>query len=419
MRIVLVYPGMGVLGFDQREMGSGESHWIQHGLASIGAYLKSQGHEVNLVDMRVCVSWEDAIFRIGEYHPEVIGVSCSCLDYKYVKDLMVLLRSKIESVITVVGGILPSIDTKEASTMLADYIITGEGEITFGKLVNNGIMRHESPVVIPGERPDLDSLPFADRELFEYSRELCFGMANETPPIVTMIAGRGCCFGCLYCQPAESAVFGGKFRMRSPENVIEELKQLREKYHFNSITWWDDTFTINPKWINRFCDLYERNGFKASMLACCRADIICNNKQMIERLASVGMKCFIIGFESGSQRLLDFISKGTTVDQNFQAAKICRKYGIEIMGTFMMGLPTETQDESLDTARMLREINPEYPMVFYFTPIPGTKLYEYCKENRLILREDRFDIERTSQYDPKIKGVDYAFIEAIRNGEIT
>ncbi len=421
MKVVLVYPGMGVLGFDQREMRSGESHWIQHGLASIGAYLKTQGHEVNLVDMRICVSWDDAISKISEHDPEVIGVSCSCLDYKYVRDLLRLLRSRMEGVVTVVGGILPSIDTEEAKTMMADYIITGEGEITFGKLVhsNNGIMRHEFPVVIPGERPLLDALPFVDREIFEYSRELCFGMANQTPPIITMIAGRGCPYRCEYCQPAESAVFGGKFRMRSPENVVEELRQLRDRYHFNSITWWDDTFTINPKWIDRFCDLYEGNGFKASMLACCRADIICNNEPMIERLASVGMKCFIIGFESGVQRLLDFIQKGTTVEQNFKAAKICRKYGIEIMGTFMLGLPTETQDESLETARMLREIQPEYPMVFYFTPIPGTKLYDYCEKNHLILREDKFDIERTSQYDPKIRGVDYGFIEAIRNGEVS
>jgi len=195
---------------------------------------------------------------------------------------------------------------------------------------------------------------------------------------------------------------------------MEELKELHDTYAFHSITFWDDTFTVNPDWINDFCKEYKKEGFAATIAANSRADIICDNEEMIEELANIGLDWLAIGFESGSQRILDFLDKGTTVEQNLEAARICRKYGIKIFATFMLGLPAETQKEQLQTVNMIRDIAPEHPSLFYFTPIPGTNIYQYCLDNDLILRDDPFDIDRTGNYKPKIKGIDYSYLDKLK-----
>jgi anaerobic magnesium-protoporphyrin IX monomethyl ester cyclase len=205
--------------------------------------------------------------------------------------------------------------------------------------------------------------------------------------------------------------------MRSPENVITELHSLKEKYDFRSITFWDDTFTLNRKWVMRFCDLYESEGFTEPIVAASRADIICRNEGMVERLASIGLDWLQVGLESGSQRILDFIKKDTTVEQNLQAAKICRKHGIKMFATYMYGLPTETRRDSLATAMMIDEIQPEHGSPFYFRPIPGTDIYDYCEANNLILEEAKnASIARTGMFTPTIRGVDYDYIGALMGG---
>ena len=138
---------------------------------------------------------------------------------------------------------------------------------------------------------------------------------------------------------------------------------------------------------------------------------------MVERLAEVGVDWLVIGMETGSQRLLDLIQKGTTVEQNIRAGKICRKHGIKVFGTFMYGLPTETKKESDATARLIQQITPELASPFWFIPIKGTKLYDYCVERDLILDETKErTIERTGRFIPTIKGVDYDHLTNLIQG---
>ena len=147
-------------------------------------------------------------------------------------------------------------------------------------------------------------------------------------------------------------------------------------------------------------------------------DIIVNNPEMVKRLAAVGLDWFVIGLESGSQRLLDLIHKGTTVEQNVEAIRICRQNGIKVFGTFMLGLPTETREESKQTADFINWTMPEIASPFWFTPIPGTGLYDYCVENGLLLNENPdVSIARTGVFMPRIKGVDYDYLRQIMEGK--
>jgi anaerobic magnesium-protoporphyrin IX monomethyl ester cyclase len=229
---------------------------------------------------------------------------------------------------------------------------------------------------------------------------------------VTLIAGRGCIYNCSYCQPAERLIFGKGLRRRSPENVIAELEILRDTYAFNSMMIHDDCLTEDAQWVMRFCRLYKEKGFTQPFVCQSRPDIICNNEAMVKELQGAGLSLCIIGFESGSDRILKFLRKGTTVSQNLKAAKICRAYGIKIWANYMLGLPTETKQEQIATYRMLKKISPYHCSPAYYTPHPGSDLFTYGLNHNLHLNQDHYSYRR-NKYEPKIKGVDYVFLEKI------
>jgi anaerobic magnesium-protoporphyrin IX monomethyl ester cyclase len=419
MKVVLVYVGVGVAGFNpDRPPGDREGSWIGHGIASISASLKNAGFDTELIDLRHLCGWDGFAELISKKPADVYGLSISPVDGEFAVPMAKMIKHFHPDCKIVVGGIHPTIFPLRYNVDEIDVVVTGEGEITLVEIV--GAFSKKLPVAkkVQGKKPELDKLPWVDREAFYYHREMeCMFAPDQKTPSITMISGRGCPFKCTYCQPAENAIFGHPFRMRSPENVIEELKVLRDKYHFKSITFWDDTFTLSKRWLDRFCDLYESNKFKATIAACSRADIICRNEEMVARLASIGLDWFVIGLESGSDRILNLIKKGVTVEQNLKASEICRKYGIKIFGTYMLGLPTETNDEALATMEMIDKINPEHPSPFFFTPIKGTDIYMLCEDYDLILDKTRNEnISRTGVFESTIKDVDYDYLNYLLQG---
>jgi anaerobic magnesium-protoporphyrin IX monomethyl ester cyclase len=216
-------------------------------------------------------------------------------------------------------------------------------------------------------------------------------------------------YNCSYCQPAERHIFGREVRRRSVANVIGELRQLRDQFHFASFMFHDDCLTEDRDWVIAFCQAYMAEGFTQPFFCQSRADIIVKNEDMVALMAKAGLKGYFIGFESGSDRVLRFIRKGTKRAQNIQAGKVCRKYGIAIWANYMLGLPTETQDEVRETISMLQEIDPDYYSPAFYTPHPGSDLYDYCVEHGLSLIVDH-DSYRRNPDEAKIKGVDYTWL---------
>lgn len=414
MKVTFIYCAVGVAGFNpDREPGDREGSWIGHGIASVAAATKAAGHEVKLIDLRQLSGFDALLDEIRKNPAEVYGLSVAPVDYYSALKVLFDIKSIQPEAKVIIGGIHPSIFPEKYDFEVLDTVVIGEGEITFPLLLED---INNLPKKITGQKPYLDDLPWVDRELFNYKLEMdCNFAPDQELPSITMLAGRGCAYKCTYCQPAENAVFGKPYRMRSVYNVVRELQYLHEKYNYKSITFWDDTFTFNRNWINQFCDEYALSGIDASIAACSRADIICNNESMIANLASIGVDWLVIGMESGSQRLLDLIKKGTTVKQNLKAAEICHKYGVKIFATYMYGLPTETPEESTMTAQMIKDVDPEFPSPFWFMPIEGTEIYKYCQDNKLILNDNE-TIERTGVFVPRIKNVDYNHITSLMTG---
>jgi radical SAM superfamily enzyme YgiQ (UPF0313 family) len=130
---------------------------------------------------------------------------------------------------------------------------------------------------------------------------------------------------------------------------------------------------------------------------------------MVKLMADAGCKGYFIGFESGNDRVLHFLRKGTTRKVNLEAARICKKYGIKIWANYMLGIPTETKEEVKDTISMLKEIDPDYYSPAFYTPHPGSDLYEYCLENNLSLITSH-DQYRRNPTETKIRGLDDHFL---------
>jgi anaerobic magnesium-protoporphyrin IX monomethyl ester cyclase len=419
VRTTLVYPGITGKGFDSLGQGM-DSGWISHGLAMLAACAKAQGFEVDLLDLRALRGWDHYREELVARQPDIIGVSMMSVDYDPAVECLHTARQVLPSAVTVVGGPHPTLmldELKEQPTI--DHIFLGEAEITFPQFLARHQRGDESERVIPPIRPDLDALPFADHEFFlEEWRKWGYDLDSPEapfvpelpPPFVTIITARGCLYNCSYCQPAERIIFGRKVRQRSVPNVIAELQELQDRYRFNSFMFHDDCLTEDREWVIEFCQAYRAAGFTQRFFCQSRADIIVKNEDMVKMMVQAGLRGYLIGFESGSDRVLRFIRKGTKRWQNVEAARICKKYGIAIWANYMLGLPTETKEEIMETIHMLKQIDPDYYSPAFYTPHPGSNLYDYVMEHDLSLIRSH-DSYRRNPDEPKIKGVDYEWLQ--------
>jgi radical SAM superfamily enzyme YgiQ (UPF0313 family) len=347
------------------------------------------------------------------------------VDYNPTRRALEIVKQVKPQTVTIVGGPHVTLALSDSLRMPnVDYLVTHEAEVTFPKILH-AIEKGQPPEakVIRGETPDLDAIPFADRDLFldEWrkwgydldSPEVPF--VNELPgPFLTIIAGRGCVYNCSFCKPGEDLIFGKGVRRRSVENVIQELKELQDRYRFASFMFHDDCLTEDRRWVAEFTRRYQEEGFTQPFFCQSRADIIARHPDMVEMMANAGLRGYFVGFESGNARVLNFLRKGTTPARNREAARVCRQFGLAIWANYMLGIPTETKEEVMDTVNMIREIDPDYYSPSFFTPHPGTDLYDYCLEHDLSLITD-YDSYRRNPTEPKIKGQDYEFLKWARD----
>jgi len=409
MKVSLVHTGISRCGFNSYGT-SQEASWMSHGLSVLSASVKQTGYYVNLIDLRRLTGWHAFGNELKRLNPEVVGFTMMTVDYDIVKTGISICRKALPEVKIVVGGPHPSIlpdDVVEIKDV--DYIIQNEGEISFPLLLNRISNGKEFPRLFQGIPPDLDKIPYADRSLYPEPETPYY--KTFQPRFVTLIAGRGCIYNCSFCQPAERIMFGRKVRRRSVDNVIGELKELQGTIGFNSFMLHDDCFTEDEEYVHEFCDKYIAGGFKQTFVLQSRADLICNKTDMMKHLRDAGVRMMSIGFESGNDRILEkILRKGVTVEQNYRAAEICRELGILIDANYMLGMPTETEEEMMDTVRMINKINPEIRSVAFYSPHPGTDLYQYCLDHDLLLSTDYAQFRR-NPYGKKIKGIDYKVVK--------
>lgn len=403
MQVLLIYPGL-VDGFGSYKSGC---DWFNHGVGMLSAVLKKQGHQVRYLDCRQCRDWAEVRERLAAAPFEVVLLSVATVDFDAARTIAAMIREFAPEVKIIAGGPHPTLATDEMTSLPEfDCIFTHEGEVTLPQLLTD---LPRLPRLVRGAMPeDLDALPFVDRAL---------SPSGETPalwglplPFFTITASRGCPYLCTFCQPAERNVFGNRVRKRSVANLLDELEILARERGMRSFMIHDDCFTQFPGWVEEFCREKRARGLHQPFVCQTRSDIVCQRPEMMTRLAEAGLKWVLIGFESGSDRVLSFIKKGATVAQNVEAANICRRLGIKVFANYMFGLPTETAAEMEQTVAMIQQIRPDLYAPAIFTPAPGSELYEYCMSHELSLIDSSSGYRRNCASGPKIRGVDYVLV---------
>jgi len=408
--------------------------FIRLGLAYLASALKERGHQVYLLDLRTLSGWtefEEEAERIG---PDIVGISIHSIEMTIATEAARRLKRLLPDKPIVAGGIHPTMFPQEClQTGVFDYVIRGEGEISFPQLVENP---GNFPRIFWGETPNLDEIPYPLREIWKDYRVRIwrepYGIKGFrfALPLAEMINTRGCPFRCTFCcGPGEQQLYtrlapSGKrvpyIRGRSVENVIKEIKLLRERYGIRSIMFHDDQFIMKRSWVERFVQCLHEEGLVKEGLewvTSTKADIICRHEDLIEKMAQAGLKLLIIGFESFSPRILRWFNKTATVEDNFLAAKICKKNGIKIWANYILGVPTEEgwrMEDDLMTVDGVLRIEPVHYSPSFYSPTPGSPLYSWYRDKGLILSErTTTELSERGPFTPKVKGVDYDFLRAI------
>ena len=313
---------------------------------------------------------------------------------------------------------------------LVDHVVRGEGEITLPRLVRDpGAFGR----VVWGEPPDLDRIPFEDRALYpDYEARTRFPIWDLPTPIVDLLTKRGCPWKCRFCcGPGEQNLYTRPtsrdpekrlptFQHRSVANVIAELEELYERYRFRGVIFHDDQFVIRREWVNELCEALHEHGFVERGIrwwAASRADVICRHPDLIARMRGAGLQIISIGFEAFTDRMLTWMRKGTTRLENFEAARICHELGLDIFGNVIFGMPYQDGrwylEDDLASIRAIEEIRPRYFSPSYFSPIPGSWLFDWAIEQDLLIVEEGVSTGRRNPDEAKIRGVDYPALGAL------
>lgn len=419
-RAVLVNPQLSQSSWDAPLLRGWADAGIKHGLGSLAACLKEKGHTVSLIDLRRLRGWSDYDDLIRKGRWDWLGVTANTGEHDDAIECCRRAKRLRPSLPTIAGGIQPTMFPERfLDSGAVDFVLRGEGEVGLVGWAENP---SGYPSVFQGETPDLDRLPFADRELWpDYGARMMFPWLGRhiSTPIIDMLAHRGCPWNCRFCcGPGERNVYS-RVRGRSVGHVMRELEEVLARHPYRGILFHDDQFLIRPAWVEEFCAAMHERGFVEKGIVfsvSLRVDTILQHAPLVRKMKEAGLAVVGIGFESFSDRLLKWMNKGVTRAQSLEAVKVLRELGVKFRANIMLGLPgpdgTWDPKEDFRTMRTLREIGPDMAVFATFSPIPGSYFYEWFKSRDMIVSEDFARLAKRGGA-VQLKGVNYEFLDAL------
>jgi len=353
------------------------------GILYLSSYLRSRGFEVEIYDSTF--GSREELFRIlREGPPAALGIYGNLMTRGNVIDTIAAARAAGWRVI--VGGPEPSNYADEYLAAGADVVVPGEAELTVERLMASGfdpaawpgidgiIFRDADGRVVRNSAgrllPDLDAQPWPDRERIDIPRYMKTWREHHGKSSISLITARGCPYKCNWCS---HSVYGHTHRRRSPGAVAEEVAWLLERYAPDMLWIADDVFTIHHGWIFEYAAELKRRRIRIPFECITRADRV--NERIAETLGELGCMRVWIGSESGSQRILNAMERGVTVEQVRRAVGLCKANGIETGMFLMWGYDGEEIGDIEATVDHVKQCRPD---VFFTTvsyPIKGTPYF--------------------------------------------
>jgi anaerobic magnesium-protoporphyrin IX monomethyl ester cyclase len=219
----------------------------------------------------------------------------------------------------------------------------------------------------------VDGLPFPAWDLVDVPRYRRIWRERHGYYSMNMVTTRGCPYHCNWCA---KPIWGQRYNTRSPENVASEMKWLKESHQPDHIWFADDIMGLRPGWWGRFADAVEQQDARLPFKCLSRADLLVRNDRDVEALRRAGCEIVWMGAESGSQRILNAMEKGTEVEQIYEATRRLRAAGIRVGFFLQFGYPGETWDDVQATLQMVRDCLPDDVGMSVSYPLPGTRFHE-------------------------------------------
>ena len=384
--------------YDPKQWGTGSPY---PPLATIGAaaLLRENGFAVSLFDTMFVDSPDEVNPRLTTEQPDFFVVyddgfnylTKMCLTNMRDAAYRMIQLARRQGAIVIVSSSDSTDHYREYLERGADFVLLGEGEQTLLELVTTIRDGKEDYAQIPGlafsqnghavrnaarkVMKDLDSLPLPAWDLVDIPAYKDIWMRHHGYFSLNISTTRGCPFKCNWCA---KPIYGNRYNARSPQHVIRELQYLKSHYGFDHIWMCDDIFGLKPGWVSDFADGIEAAGLRFKFKIQSRADLLVQ-PDYVRALARAGCDNTWMGAESGSQKILDAMDKGTTIEQIAEASRLLREYGIRPGFFIQFGYPGETREDIDATIRMINHLLPDELGISVSYPLPGTVFYERVK----------------------------------------
>ncbi|MCK9205075.1 MAG: B12-binding domain-containing radical SAM protein [Bacteroidales bacterium] len=357
---------------------------VHLGLAYLAAYARQQHQDLNfkVLDTRVASSKETKQFFTSSF--DLIGITVFSPVYYEVIEVFNKVKKTYPKVPVCLGG--PYVTTIREGVFKktpADYAVYGEGEITFSELIYhlkgqkklseiNGISykdEHGNLVTNPAREHigNLNELPIPAYDIFPMERY----------PLHRMVTSRGCPFGCSWCN--SSSIWRKTYRARDPEHIIKEVEYLINHYGKKIFVFGDNSFNIDLKRVESFCELLMQKKIKILWSASIRADIM--TQEIAHKMKEAGCYNASIGVESANNEILSKINKSTSIEKITEGIRMLKNAGIEVLSQYVIGSPYETLETVKESIAFAKKSGSDFNNFYTVLPFKGTPQWDYVLEH--------------------------------------
>ena len=352
--------------------------------------IANPGQKIDLTLWSI-VEDRDGKIWIKKESPDMLGISAMTHVSKNAYKLALQVKKELPNLPIIMGGSHCTIFPKDAidQCQAINVVVLGEAEERIVSIVEavynkfgldkiKGLIFRDFQTgdIISTGMPDiqknLNTIPFPARQLFNNKLYTPFPDQIRKVPVTNVMASRGCTWRrCKFCF--ESGKHMPVYRLRTPENVVAELKEIK-KMGFNGVAFWDDNFCVSEVWVEKICRAIRDANLGLTWTCYGRANTM--TEKMAYNLKSAGCFSVYIGFESGTQEILNAIDKGTTLSEAKNAVKMCHDAGLEVRGSFILGFPWDTPKLSEESIKFAKELDLDFVKFMLYTPEQGTELYD-------------------------------------------